>query len=49
MRGFAGVVSLAAFTDGIREEQHLNSTSTTGCPSSFTNSPETVLIIPLND
>ena len=49
MRGSAGVVSPATTTGDIREERRLGSTSTADCPSSFIDSPETMLISPLND
>ena len=49
MHGSAGAVSPATTTSDIREEQRLGLTSTAGCPSSFIDSPETMLVIPLND
>ena len=49
MRGSAEVVSPATTTNDIREERRLGSTSTAGCPSLFIDSPETMLVNPLND
>ena len=49
MHGSAGAVSLATAIGDIKEERRLGSTSTAGCPSSFIDSPKTMLISPLND
>ena len=49
MRGSVGVVWPATATGDIKEVQRLGSTSTAGCPSLFIDSPETTLVIPLND
>ena len=49
MRGSAGAVSPATTTGDIKEERHFGSTSTADCPSLFIDSPETMLVNPLND
>ena len=49
MRGSVGAVSLATTTGDIKEVRRLGSTSTADCPSSFIDSPETMLVSPLND
>ena len=49
MRGSVGAVSLATAIGDIKEERRLGSTNTADCPSSFIDSPKTMLISPLND